>query len=223
MKTSAVQRSIWASIGPLLHDAGFHISENTARRLSPSQIQVISLQWFGPSLAGRVGCTLNSFAVRLGCYFTCIPSSLSLDENNLLEAHCHIRKTLLRTFKQSECKRKDIWFVDTAGDYLQEVSSQLRAALGRGVFSWFHRFSDLHEVLRTLLRDSENESKAFGFGSPKSPVRHLFRGFIALEVGDKNLATRDLSAALRTGQFPGLQPKLERAIDLAQLPTQPTF
>ncbi len=219
MKTSAVQKDIWTSLGPFLQEGGFRIAGNTARRFLPSHIDVIGLQWFGAALAKRVGCTQNSFAVRLGCYFRFIPSLASLEtvdgEPLPEEAHCQIRKTVFRTFQQPECERKDIWFVDTAGNCLGQVISNLQTALSREALPWFQRFSDMGEVLRTLREDSENEGQAYGFGKAHSPMRHLYTGFIALQLGDKKLAAIDLRKALEAHCFGALEPKIESAIELA--------
>jgi uncharacterized protein DUF4304 len=218
MNKNAVHKHIWSDLAPLLSKQGFTLAENTARHFSPSQIHVIGLQWFGPALAKRLGCTANSFAVRLGCYFRFIPS-VTLPEGKdgqLLpeEAHCHIRKTVFRSFKQPECDNNQIWFVDTAGKDLPQISSQLQTALVQEAFPWFQRFSDLREAVRTLTDDVENEERAFGFGRPGSPVRHLYRGYIALELGDKKLATADLSSARDAGCFGRLQARIESTIEL---------
>lgn len=220
MNKNAVQKALWADLIPFLQEAGFRMLGNTARRSSPLGIDVIGLQWFGGAMAKRLKCTSNSFAVRLGCYLSFIPSMASLEvvdgEPLPEEAHCHIRKTLFRTFPQPECDRKDVWFVDPAGNHLQEMASQLQKALSREALPWFQRFSDLREVLRTLREDSEDESQAFGFGKIHSPIRHLYAGFAALQAGEKQRAAADLQNALAARCFDRLQSKIEAAIELAQ-------
>ncbi|MBZ5494438.1 MAG: DUF4304 domain-containing protein [Acidobacteriia bacterium] len=220
MNKNAVQKNIWAGLAPFLNEAGFRILGNTARRFFPLWIDVIGLQWFGGALAKRLECTPNSFSVRLGCYFRFIPSMASLEMMNgeplPEEAHCHIRKTLFRAFVQPGCNRKDIWFVDTVGSHLEEITSQLQVGLSQEALPWFQRFSDLREVLRILREDSEDEAKAFGFGRIQSPVRNLLTGFVALQVGDKKLAATDLQKALEAGCFGTLAPKIESAIELAR-------
>jgi hypothetical protein len=219
MNKSVVQKDIWTKLGPFLQEAGFVVVGNTARRFLPSHIDVIGIQGFGATLAKRVGCTQNSFAVRLGCYFRFIPSLTLLEtmDGELLpvEFHCQIRKTVFRTFKQTECDRKDIWFVDTAGNYLEAIISYLQMALSQEALPWFQRFSELGEALRTLREDSEDENRAFGFGKAHSPMRHLLAGFIALQLGDKKLAATDLRKALEGRCFGALEAKIESAIKLA--------
>jgi uncharacterized protein DUF4304 len=220
MNKSIAQKTIWASLAPLLEEAGFLIVGDTGRRFSSPQIAVVGLQWFGAALAKRFGCTVNSFAVRLGCHFKCIPSSVPLQivngEPQPSEAHCHVRKTLFKAFKQPECASKEIWYVDTKGQCLDSVAAELRSAISREAFPWFQRFSDMREVLRTFREDGEDREKGFGFGRNPSPIRHLYRGFVALEVGDKEMAAKDLCKALGSSCFATLQTQIELAIGQTQ-------
>jgi len=48
-------KTIWASLAPLLEEAGFLIVGDTGRRFSSPQIAVVGLQWFGAALAKRFG------------------------------------------------------------------------------------------------------------------------------------------------------------------------
>lgn len=219
MNTSAVQKEIWSELGPILRENGFRLEGNTARRFLSTHIDVIGLQWFGPSLAKRVRCTQNSFSVRLGCYFRFIPSLalLKTTDGEPLpeEAHCQIRKTVFRSFKQPECDRKDIWYVDTTGNSLDEIISRLKNAFEQEALPWFQRFSSLKEALRTIREDAEDDAKAYGFGKANSPMRQLYAGFIALRLGDNKSATADLRKALEARCFGALEPKIEAAINLA--------
>src|SRR5262249_41090423 len=151
MNKNAIQTKIWAYLAPLLGEAGFQVAGSSARRFSASQIDVMGLQWFSVAAAKRLGCPPNSFAVRLGCYFCFIPSNAEVEiiDGQPLpeEAQCHIRKTLLKNFKQPQCEKKDVW--DTGGSSLDETGSRLRSALSQDALPWFRRFSDLSEVLRT--------------------------------------------------------------------------
>lgn len=215
-----MQKKVWDDLAPFLQEAGFRITGSSARRFSPSEISVIAFQWFGNTLAKRVGCTPNSFAARLGCYFRCIPSSVSLEvvdgEPQPDEFHCHFRKTLFKTLKQPECDRKDIWYVDTEGRYLNDIIPELRRGLSEEAFPWFQRLSDPREAMKILCRDREDEGKGFGFGADPSPIRHLYRGFIALQAGDKGLAAVDLRKALAAGCFGKLKSDIELALEQTQ-------
>lgn len=220
MNTRAVQKNVWGSIGPFLEGAGFRLAANSARRFLPKQIDVIGLEWFSAAMTKRIHCTPNSFGVRIGCYFRYIPSMATLEvadgEPLPIEAHCHIRRTLFRTYPSQECERKDVWSVDSAGNCLPETILHLRTALLQEAFPWFQRFSDPHEVLRTLREDREDQSQAFGFGKVLSPTRHLYTGFTALQAGQRTLAAEHLSKALAAGCFAGLHPAIQSAIDVTR-------
>src|SRR5260370_24073393 len=151
MYSRSVNKEIRERIKLLLKDAGFsRFTSRTSWRYATNRIDVVNFQSFNSYLASAVGCTTNSFALRLGCYFTYIPyphgaDRLQQKEGKLLphEYACPIRRPLLRSISQPEFPRKDIWYVDPDGRSLSPVISDSALAIVNLAFPWFERFSDV--------------------------------------------------------------------------------
>ncbi|TGE34722.1 hypothetical protein E4K67_29300 [Desulfosporosinus fructosivorans] len=68
-------------------------------------------------------------------------------------------------------------------------------------FPWFERFEDMHEPLRTLLEDDEENNGTWGFGANPSPSRSYKTGYMALAIGNYQLAAKSLKAAIDSERF----------------------
>lgn len=218
MDSSVVNKEIKSTIRPLLQDIGFtKFTSRTAWRYSPGKIDVINFQSFNSYLANSVGCTTYSFCVRLGCSFDVIPRRhrTKRKEGQLRpeEYECHFRLALQKSIKQSKLKRRDIWYVDPTGTDLEGVVADAKKVILETGLSWFTRFDDPNEVLRTLLEDSEGNERTHGFGANPSPMRHFMTGFTALAIGQTSLAKEHLGKALASGCFKDFEPDMHSALE----------
>lgn len=213
MDSKIVSRELWKVVRPLLRDSGWtSFSSRTARRFSQSRIDVVSFQSFNSYLASRINSTTYSFAIRLGCFFTAIPhSGIKIKEGSLMpeEYHCHLRYTIHKKFLQSECGRTDVFYVDPKGDYLPTVIEAARQGIRTEGFAWFRRFSDMQEVLRTLMEDNESNDGTHGFGAKSSPARNLYTGSIALSLGKTQIATKHLTQAASSPSYADIRQQIE--------------
>lgn len=217
MDSSVVNKQIKSVIRPVLLDAGFTQSTSrTAWRYADEKIDVVNFQSFNSYLAGSLGCTTYSFCVRLGCCFKAIPSRESIKQKDGYlrpeEYECHFRTPLLKTIRQPDLKRRDVWSVDTSGQNLEAVIEDAKRAIVEKGLPWFTRFTDLNEALRTLLEDSETHEGTLGFGANPSPRRHFMTGFVALSLGKTGLATGHIQRALDSGCFKDFEPKMHAAL-----------
>src|SRR5581483_7188769 len=125
MDSRVVGRELWKVVRPVLRDAGWtSFASRTARRYCDSRIEVISFQSFNTYLASAIGSTTYSFCVRLGCFFTAIPSFGVKLKNGLMipeEYHCQLRYTVRKKLSQPECPRADVFYIDPKGAYLPTV------------------------------------------------------------------------------------------------------
>jgi hypothetical protein len=53
----------------------------------------------------------------------------------------------------------------------------------------------MQEVLRTLMEDDETQEGTWGFGAKPSPARNLYTGYVALSLGETQIATEHLRKA----------------------------
>ena len=217
MDSSAVNKRIKSVIRPMLQDVGFtQFTSRTAWRYSPEKIDVVNFQSFNSYLANAVGCTTYSFSVNLGCSFAAIPRLESIKRKDGYfrpeEYECHFRRTLQKSIKQPQLKRKDIWYVDPAGENLELVTADAKNAIQDVGLDWFNRFSDLMEVLCTLLKDSETKESVFGFGANPSPMRDFMTGFTALSLGKIEIARERIKKALDSGRIQEFQPKMHATL-----------
>ena len=221
MDSKFVSASIRSEVRPYLSEVGF--SKFTGRnswRYHEDRIEVVNFQSFNSYNADIIGCTTFSFSVNLGIYFRYIPgqydrSSNKTDDPNFKpqEYECHFRGGLHRSFSQPELDRRDIWYIDNNGAYVEKSLHDVRTALGRVAMPWFEKFSKSEEVLRTLLEDDEEMQVLWGFGRNPSPVRHYMTGYVARHVGDASLARLHLAKAIESGCFKSVYDQM--AIDAA--------
>jgi len=203
----------------MLKEAGWtSFTSRTARRFFDSRVEVINFQSLNSYSASVFGCTTYSFSIRLGCFLRGIPYPVVKIKDGLLmpeEYSCHLRRTLLKKFSQPECERSEVFYVDSDGRYLATVTEAARDGIAKQAFEWFQRFSDMQEVLRTLLEDDETMDGTWGFGRITSPARHLCRGYVALSLGDTKLAVKDLTCVASSPCYAELRERIES--DLARM------
>lgn len=201
----------------MLRDASF--SQYTSRsgwRYSPVKIDVLTFQSFNSYLADALGCTTYSFGIRLGCSFEAIPRRERTKRKGRLllpaEFECHFRAPLLKTIRQPILERRDVWSIDPSGANLDAVIEDARKVVVENGLPWFNRFGDLHEVLRTLLEDSESNEGTSGFGAESSPAHHLRTGFVAKSLGNNELAIEHIQRALDSGCFKEFDEKMRSTL-----------
>jgi Domain of unknown function (DUF4304) len=213
MDSKIVGRELWKVVRPLLREAGWaSFSSRTARKFSEQRIDVVNFQSFNSYLASGIGSTTYSFCVRLGCFFTAIPHSGIKVKNGILmpqEYHCHLRYTVHKKFPQPECARTDVFYVDPEGKYLPTVIEAVRQGLATEGLSWFQRFSDMREVLRTLLEDDQTNDGTSDFGAKSSPARNLYTGYIALSLGETRIASEHLRRVADSSSYAQFRGQIE--------------
>ncbi len=216
--TTIVSRELRTKIWPLLELKGFsEFRARTAWRNVPGQVHVVNVEPFNTYMADRIGCTTCSFSVNLGIFFLAIPEYLpvkKLRSGTVLptEYQCHFRKHLLKTPELDFFPRRDIWYIDYAGEMLSGAVDDVVTRLATDGFDWFDHFSSQQNVLHTLRHDEENDAGTFGFGIPVSPMRNLQTGYIALSQGRHGLARERLSQALESGCFDHIAKRLRADI-----------
>lgn len=203
MDSKHVNQSIKKHIIPFLKKNGFEIfTSRTAWRHFDKKIDVINFQSFNSYHANVLNCTTYSFSVNLGIFFEDIPFPYDYKVKEKFglkcpqEYECHFRRSLLKDLKQNELKNEYIWFVDSEGKYLDLAIQDVRDRLTSSALSWFSRFENEKEVIRTLIEDNENNKIAWGFGAKSSPNRSYKTGYIALALGDYKLASAGLKKAI---------------------------
>jgi hypothetical protein len=213
MDSKVVSRQLWKTIRPVLKDAGWtSFSSRTARRFTNLRIDVVHFQSFNSYVASAIGGTTYSFSVRLGCFFTAIPNSGIKVKDGLVmpeEYDCHLRYTIHKKFSQPECSRRDVFYVDPKGKYLPTVVEAVRQEITTEGLSWFQRFSDMQEVLRTLMEDDEANEGTWGFGANPSPARNLYTGYVALSLGEAQIAAERLKKAALSPSYTPFREQIE--------------
>jgi hypothetical protein len=215
--SSVVNKQIRRIVWPLLRDAGFtQFTTRSAWRYAPTKIDVVNFQSFNSYLAEGIGSTTSSFAIRPGCSFDAIPRRETVERRDGYfrpkEWECHFRLALRKTIVQPDLKREDVWYVDPLGQNLGMVMENAIQTISDVAFSWFDRFNDSNEVLRTLLEDSQTDVGTWGFGNKPSPVRHMMTGYVALALGKKQVAFEHIQAALLSGCFKDLDDNMHSVV-----------
>ncbi len=206
-----------ARLGPRLRDAGFSaFAARTAWRHHDDRIDVVEVQTFTAARANALGCTTASFALNLGCYLAAIPPYVDgggpkRDGGRAwpLEHECHLRGQLLRSYRQRAWARRDIWYVDPAGDDLERALDDVERQIDGVALPWFGRFADPDFALSLLLEGVERPGELWGFGGPTSPVRDFFAGYVAWSRGRSDVACARLRRALASGSFDAIAARME--------------
>lgn len=217
MDSKEVSQGIRREIRPYLKEIGFsRFTSRTAWRYADRRIDVVNFQSFNAYHASVMGCTTFSFAVNLGCYLTDIPPPFDKDRmkrrNGQLcpdEASCQFRTHLKKTFYQPEYGLNDVWLVDPAGTYLEEVLLDVRRVIEETARPWFDRLSRPSEVLRILIEEEEG-NELWGFGAKRSPARNYLVGYYARSRGLFEIAHQRLYKALSSGCYDRIAETLER-------------
>jgi len=225
MDSKCVSKEIRRAIWPLLRESGFwRFTSRSAWRHSESRIEVLNFQSFNSYNAGVIGCTTYSFSVNLGIFLREVPPSYepvrikTADEKPLPEEYeCHLRGHLHRNFAQAECERRDIWYIDPNGRYLEKAIHDVRMAIVRDAFGWFESLRDSGEVLRVLTDEPEDMDHLWGFGRNPSPMRSYLTGYMARSLGKRELAQSCLQEVLQSGSFTSVHNRISGDIEACGL------
>jgi len=215
MDSKGVNREIKKFIWPVLREAGFSkFTSRVAWRHTRDQIDIIEFRSFNKYNADVLGVTTFSFTVNLGTLLLYVPpqwppkvkAGLQLPS----EAECNFRSSLMCSI-ESKHKDKSIWTIDPDGKNLawciQDVLSQLPQTL-----AWFERLANRSEVLRILQEDDHRMPEMWGFGRNPSPIRSYLAGYVALALGQDELAQVRLQEAVDSKCFVNLFSSVHGAI-----------
>jgi hypothetical protein len=218
MDSTNVNKAIRVEIWPALRDIGFETSVGrTAWRHVGDRIHVVNFQSFNSHNAEVIGCTTYSFAVNVGCFLLTIPDLWGrlVSKHGLplpKEYECPFRGQLFRSLDQPELARRDIWYIDPAGAYLQKSLHDVRMSLLTAGQKWFQRLNDDIEVLRILEHEPEEMSVLWGFGNNPSPIRSYFLGYVASASGRTELAREHLERVAGSAVFERIRPQVEATL-----------
>lgn len=215
MDSKTVNRSIRTSIWPLLKHAGFRATTpRSAWRHESDRINVVNFSSFNSYNADVMGVTTYSFAVNLGTYLLYVPPQWPLKKIKdgvpyPTEPECQFRGSLVPSIPQPHTN-KCVWFIDEKGSNLpwaiKDVVNQLPIAL-----DWFKCLEDRTEVLRILREEDEDMVKLWGFGRRASPIRAYLTGYVAMSLGENQLADQEFASAVASGRFSNLFSTVEGA------------
>lgn len=223
MDSREVTKAIRSTIWPSLRSAGFNsFSTRTAWRNSGFRTDVVNFQSFNSYNASILKCTTFSFGINLGCYFHCVPPK----DNQTIpvgksgqpkpeEYRCHFRCSMAKSLVQDEYPRIDIWFVDSSGSNLCSVISDAELTLSAFGHSWFERFSDTRQTLRTLIdiEDDPTPNGTWGMGRKGSPFRNYLTTYLAEKAGDHRLSRESARMTIQSNCFPAAHPLLQEIVD----------
>jgi uncharacterized protein DUF4304 len=230
MDSKVVNRGIKSEIWPSLKKQGFDcFTSRTAWRHRDDRIDVVNFQSFNSYQASVSGCTTFSFAINLGCYFLTIPYQygqphIKEKSGYLLpdEAQCHIRGRIRPIMRRSLVARllsrkapQDIWMIHQDGSNLSSSLSEIQDIILTQGMQWFKQFERPDEVLRIFMCEPERIGELWGFGNNPSPSRNYLVGYVALAIGNNEVALAHLRAAQESGCFPNVTNELQTAIHAA--------
>jgi hypothetical protein len=203
MDSSHVNRELRAVVRPALQTHGFSaFTSRTAWRYREGRIDVVNFQSFNDYLATGVGCTTFSFTLNLGIYLLDQPPpGRPLREKGGQarpeEWLCHLRFHPHRTLEQPELGRRDIWYLDPGGRYLEAAVRDARTVILEVGLAWFDRLSTDAVIFALLMSDRDiGEDGTELPGRPGAPVRNLVAGYLAQRMGRFVDAHRLLARAL---------------------------
>lgn len=198
------QEAIW----PILKEHGFNdFADCGAWRHATKHIDVVYLRFFPKPKTLQWGLTPFSFTVEAGVFLPFIPLTnplkLKLPDGHLLpqEVDCHMRHSPIeRRLKQRKNRIPNIWYVEPDGGNLGEVLQDVKHVLVEDVLPWFEMVGDLKYIMGPLIKTQQDEERgdlklnAWGISS-------FTPGFIALELGEWQLAAESLQKALDSGAY----------------------
>ncbi len=197
MDSKQVTKAINLIIRPMLKANGFDkFTGRTYWRYHCDRIDILNFESFNAYNADVLGCTTFSFGVKLAVFMNYIPMENVKEKNGLKrpkEYEGHFRSHIDKAIVQKEFPRKDIWFVDKEGKYLETVILDCKAQIEREALIWYERFDKKENVLQILLEEDEQMEKTWGFGNKGSAVRNKFIAYTALELNKKELAKNKLN------------------------------
>ena len=205
MDSKVVTGEIKSHIWPVLREQGFSkFSARNAWRYDDKSVHVVNFQSFNSHMAGVIGMTTYSFSVNLGVKFSSIPDTHDrpLPERGPATPHeyeCHLRGSLSRSFAQPELERRDIWYVDPNGTYLERCIADVIAQLKGHACRWFSDYGSEASALELCLADLPDDPAGivWGIGNPGSPVRSFDTGYLALSLNKLDLARVHLDKAVK--------------------------
>lgn len=217
MDSKEVNKHIRAIIWPALKEQGFDTFDpRTAWRHQDDRIDVINFQSYNTYHAGVLKVTPFSFSVNLGCCLTTIPFHTDIKVKNGFplpkEYQCDFRGRLKRTFLQFRNRHKDIWYIDNKGKSLGKSLEDVLRQIRQKALPWFQRLTDKAEVMRILCSENEQMGDLWGFGRNPSPHRSYLTGYLALSLGDTDLAIRKLQEVVDSGCFTTLFTDVQGAL-----------
>lgn len=219
MDSKVVNKAIRQSVRPLLKELGFsRFTPRTAWRYTEGRVEVLNFQSFNSYLAESIGATTYSFSVNLGCLLLEVPSTgIKVKDGFLMpqEYECHLRGRLSRGFRQRELKRRDTWYIDPDGRYLERAMQDVATAIQRDAEPWFAQLRDSGQVLDLLLSADEKVCELWGFGANPSPNRSYLTGYVARALGQQELARDKLTEALESGCYDAVAEQVRE--DLVEL------
>jgi hypothetical protein len=113
------------------------------------------------------------------------------------EWECHLRLHPERRIEQPEVPRRDIWFIDPEGTYLEVAVRDARTVILDVGLAWFDRYANDSYLLDTLLNaDGQMPDGTSLGGNLGSSARNLLVGYLYLSLGQRVEALERLSAAL---------------------------
>lgn len=216
MDSKIVSKEIRERVRPLLRANGFgQFTGRTAWRNRGETIDVVNFQSFNDYHASVMDVTTYSFAVNLGSFPVYVPTQwpAKVRDGRLAPAEyeCPFRRQLVRTLPQPGNRHETVWLIDHEGRSLlwciEDVVDQFAAA-----FTWFERLANKVETLRILTEDDEHLPSLWGFGRNPSPMRSYLAGYVALSLGQNDLARAKLQEAVDSGCFTDAFGDVEEAI-----------
>jgi len=218
MDSKVVNREIKKFIWPALRHAGFAtFTSRCAWRHLEDKIDVVEFQSFNKYNADVLDVTTFSFAVRLGTLQLYVPPQWPPKVKDGLqlpsEAECYFRSSLVCSI-ESKLDDRTIWPIDPAVKNLpwciQGVLNQMPQAL-----AWFERLAEKSEVLRILQEDDHTMPELWGFGRNPSPIRSYLAGYVALALGQNEIAETRLQEAVDSKCFVSLFSSVHGAVQRA--------
>jgi hypothetical protein len=81
--------------------------------------------------------------------------------------------------------------------------------------AWFERLNQRNEVLRILREDDERMTELWGFGRNPSPICSYLAGYVAMSLGERELAKAKYHDAVLSKCFVDLFTSVDGAIHRA--------
>ncbi|MCB1682171.1 MAG: DUF4304 domain-containing protein [Alphaproteobacteria bacterium] len=228
MDSKTVNKAIKEKIRPFLEKSGFsHFTERNSWRFSKTHTDIINFQSFNSYLAEGLDCTTYSFSVNLGCTHKAFPlfqhgKVKKRRDGTLLpeEYRCPFRLTLKRTIPQKKpgllplnYKRMDIWLIDPEGKYIEPAMNDVLNQIEKIALPWFENLRSEETIMHILQHQDEDMDTLWGFGNNPSPMRSYLLGYMALYLGQNQIARTYLQAVLDSVSFEDEKKYIREALE----------